>query len=124
MSTLQGTGAGDVVKQTRTTYLDRGLQLKEYGLVDKNFAGLGAQVLYLVLLELDGLARSVPSHWRQRQRKRGQVHFQRIITRGSSPSRSRSMTESRSISVVVSAMSSIASQRRVWLCSGGQRGGS
>ena len=95
-------GQGERSDGARTTYLDGCFQLEQDGLVDENFPRLCAQILYLVLLELHGLAWAVASDWKTGGR--GQ-ETQSVAGPGdSSPSKRRSMTESRSISVVVSAI--------------------
>ena len=55
-------GAREPERRVHTAYLDGGLELEEDGLVDKNLARLGAQILDLVLLELHGLSGAVAAH--------------------------------------------------------------
>ena len=55
-------GAREPERRVHTAYLDGGLELEEDGLVDKNLARLGAQILDLVLLELHGLAWTVTTY--------------------------------------------------------------
>ena len=49
-------------KTVLTAYLDGSLELEQDGLVDKNFSRLCAQILYLVLLQLDRLAWTISAH--------------------------------------------------------------
>ena len=102
--------------ERRTAYLDGSLELEQDGLVDEDLARLGAEVLDLVLLELHGLAGAVASDWEGSAGGGGGRADSSASSaagkRGSSPSSSLSMTESRSISVVASAMSSAISQRQ------------
>ena len=67
-------------------------------MVYEDFAGFGAKVLDFVLLELDGFSRSVSPHYKGVETFGADELVS--LEYGHSPSNNRSITESRSISVV------------------------
>lgn len=70
-------GNGTTPAVRLTANLNRRLELEEDGLADENLASLGAEVLDLVLLELDGPAGAVSTDCGV-----SSVVVRRILTRG------------------------------------------
>jgi len=113
---IQGKLEWDKGEKGHTAYFDGCFEFEKDWLVDENLAGTGAEILDLILLELDGLSGSISTDCYaqgESAEEYGSMQPPHVLSQcqmapgpswGHSPSSKRSMTESRSISVVDSAI--------------------